>query len=514
MARSVNTGILVRLMGQLVAKERRRRGLQPGVSRRAFLGGAVGAVGLAACGPSPQVPKAANAGPVVVVGGGTAGLLCAYRLMQADVPVTVLEASERPGGRMFSDKKTFGPDLVCELGGEFVDTGHATMHALCKEFGLTLDDVLAPGQGLATVFHFGGKAIPEKDVIAALTPAAAALTKDMEGLDLADVPHESGPGTKALDALSIDAWLKARGITGLGGDILRLCFTTELGLEPDELGCITMLQMFSLEGDKLDLYGESDERFHIRGGNDQIPRILAEKLGDRVRYGTRLGAVSRASDGRVVLGVEGGGAPQDVMADRAVLAIPFTMLRNVKLDPGLGFSPKKLQAIRELGYGTNAKLMLGFDKRVWESEKKNGESFTDRPLQSSWDTSRTQASAGGILTIFTGGKIGAAQGEGTPEQRRDAALADLDVIFPGSKAASNGKVARFHWPTSPLVMGSYASFKVGQLSAFGGAEGEVAGNIHFAGEHTSLEAQGFMEGAAESGQRAADEILAAARGGG
>lgn len=514
MARALSTRILARIMGHLIVEERARRGRsRGGLTRRGFLAGAASTVGLAACGGAPTPPPAAPPGaartPVVVVGAGTAGLVCAYRLQQASIPVVVLEASRRPGGRMHSDRSTFGPDLVCELGGEFVDTGHVTIQALAKELGLTLDDVKAPAAGLGPVFHFGGQAHAEADVVAALRPAASALTADMEGIDLGDVPYQSGPKARALDAMSIDAWLKARGVTGLGADILRLAFTTELGLEPDELGVITMLQMFSLEGDTLDMYGESDERFHVRGGNDQIPRKLAERLGERVEYGRRLTALRRLADGRTSVLTEGDGGAREIAAERVVLTLPFTMLRGVDLDPGLGFSERKVRSIRELGYGTNAKLMLGFASRPWEAARKSGESFTDRSIQSTWDTSRSQTSPSGILTVFTGGKLGLALGEGDPITRRDAALADLDVLLPGTKAASDGRVARFHWPTSPLVMGSYAAFKVGQLTAFGGAEGEPEGNVHFAGEHTSLEAQGFMEGAAESGERAAREVVEA-----
>lgn len=523
MARAKSTRALLKIMGRLLADERQARGVvaRGRISRRAFLGGAAGAAGLAACGGPEKPPAVAPANPppsasttpVIVVGGGTAGLLCAYRLQQANVPVRLIEASNRPGGRMFSDRETFGPDLTCELGGELVDTNHETMHALVKELGLTLDDLKAEGEALEPVFHFGGKSYSEHEITEALRPAAAAMAQDLESLeDYEDVPYESGEVTRALDAMSIDAWLKARGIEGVAADLLRVAFVTELGLEADELSCVIMLEMFSLEGDKLALFGDSDERYRIRGGNDQVPRILAEKLGDVVEYETRLVAIRRAADGRLDLTLEGASAGT-VTSDRVVLALPFSLLRRVEIDDSVGLSERKKRSIAELGYGTNAKLMVGFSNRLWVEQKKNGEFFGDGAYQSGWDTSRMQPGTEGILTVYTGGKPGVAIGAGTPEAARDAMTDALEPLFPGAAKAANGKVARFHWPSSPLALGSYSTFKVGQLTAFGGVESEIEGkNLHFAGEHTSLDFQGFMEGAAESGERAAREVIEALRG--
>src|SRR5262249_49245920 len=150
---------------------------------------------------------------------------------------------------------------------------------------------------------------------------------------------------------------------------------------------------------------------------------------------------------------------------------------------GLALPDIKKKAISELGYGTNAKLMLGFASRPWRAAKSNGSIYTDlSTLQNTWETSRLQPGSSGILTDFTGGNLGVAMGNGTPESQRDAALAALDQAIPGMSAASNGKVARMHWPTYPLTKGSYACYLVGQWTAIAGAEGERVGNLHFAGE--------------------------------
>jgi monoamine oxidase len=134
---------------------------------------------------------------------------------------------------------------------------------------------------------------------------------------------------------------------------------------------------------------------------------------------------------------------------------------------------------------------------------------TDLRFQSSWETSRLQAGASGILTNFTGGNHGLELGQGTAGEQAALFVSDLERIFPGAAARRAGmKEARFHWPTYPFTKGSYAGYLPGQWTAFRGAEGESVGRLHFAGEHCSLEAQGFMEGGCETGEAAARAVLA------
>jgi len=165
--------------------------------------------------------------------------------------------------------------------------------------------------------------------------------------------------------------------------------------------------------------------------------------------------------------------------------------------------------IRELGYGTNAKLMLGFESRPWRTlHGAAGSTFCDNGPQTLWETSRGQAGAQGILTVFTGGAEGLAVGQGTPEARARAYLPALDAIYPGTQAAYRADSAvRMHWPTFDLAKGSYSCLQPGQ-GAWLERIGERDGNLLFAGEHTSADFQGYMEGAAESGIRAAEALLA------
>src|SRR5690606_34632946 len=137
-----------------------------------------------------------------------------------------------------------------------------------------------------------------------------------------------------------------------------------------------------------------------------------------------------------------------------------------------------------------------------------GATYSDLPLQTTWETSRMQPGQAGILTNFVGGQHGLDIGQGSPRQQADAASSQLEAIFPGIAAARAGmREARFHWPSHPWSLGSYACFRPGQWTTLRGAIGESVGNLHFAGEHCAYDNQGFMEGGVESGEWAAQAIL-------
>jgi monoamine oxidase len=133
----------------------------------------------------------------------------------------------------------------------------------------------------------------------------------------------------------------------------------------------------------------------------------------------------------------------------------------------------------------------------------------DLPFQSTWETSRGQAGRSGVITNFTGGDQGVALGAGSAAEQAERVAREMDTVFPGLAAARAGaREVRFHWPSHPWTLGSYASYRVGQWTGIAGAEGEAVGRLHFAGEHCSLEAQGFMEGGCETGEAAAQAVLA------
>ncbi|HEY9478690.1 MAG TPA: NAD(P)/FAD-dependent oxidoreductase [Gemmatimonadaceae bacterium] len=508
-------------LDEIVDRALQRPDRRNDISRRRFIGitaAASAAIALEGClprrraGSSLPEPRS-DVEPVLVIGAGIAGLTAAYRLRQHGVPVRIIEAQQRVGGRMYSLRSGFAGGQLCELGGELIDTGHSHIRALAAELGIELDDLREVDAGLdADVWWVGGARRSTAEVIEALAPVAARLSVDRgawpEGFD---PTYRNRGGAEALDRMTIAAWLDRAGASGWIRELLDVAFTTEYGMAIDGQSALNMLTMIQVGAGDLEMYGESDERFHVHEGNDLIPLTLARYLGDAVETGTVLEAVSRSGNGKFTCSLRRGSSSSDATASHLLLAIPFTTLRNVRLD--LPLPEVKRRAIDELGYGTNAKLMVGFSERVWRTRyRSNGSVMTSLPFQATWETSRGQAGSAGILTNFTGGAHALDLARGTAEDQARSMVADLDRIYPGAGAAHEGmKSVRFHWPSFPWTLGSYAGYLPGQWTSIRGAEGEPVGQLYFAGEHCSLAAQGFMEGGCETGEEAAKQILSSLR---
>ncbi|MBP9146509.1 MAG: FAD-dependent oxidoreductase [Thermoanaerobaculia bacterium] len=525
------TALFSRLQGLLaVARFARQRGLPArealaiarragGPTRREVLVGAT----LAGAGLTLGCERARSLLPgrlggtgreVAIVGGGIAGLTCAWRLAQAGVTARVYEAQDRIGGRMWSLTGAFPEGQVCELGGELIDSNHERIRALAAELGLELDDLTLYAPELAKdLYYFDGRQYSDAEVVEAFTPVAERIDAAWETVTGETVSYREPNGGEAIDNQSIAEWLDGAECTGWFRKLLDVAYTTEYGLETGDQSAWNLLMMIDTEPDPFKVFGASDERFHVRGGNDLIPRRLAERLAGRIETGARLEAMTEKSDQEFRLTFRRGAGTFEVSAERVVLALPFTLLRDVDL--GVSLPAVKRRAIAELRYGTNAKLMVGFSERIWRQPRgasgrlpgSNGSVLTDLPFQLTWETSRMQAGKAGILTNFTGGRRGVEMGQGTPAAQSEQFARELERVFPGAAGHRIGE-ARFHWPSFEFTKGSYSSYGVGQWTTIGGAEGERVGRLHFAGEHTSSDFQGFMEGGCESGERVAGEILA------
>jgi monoamine oxidase len=191
-----------------------------------------------------------------------------------------------------------------------------------------------------------------------------------------------------------------------------------------------------------------------------------------------------------------------------VLTLPFTKLKQVNLS-NLSLPSWKTNAIQNLGYGTNSKLLLGFNQRVWRNYQQSGYVFTNGTpanpsvyLQSGWDNSSLQPGTIGGYTVYQGG----IQGEALSLSRKNIFLNQLETMWPGSSSAHNGMAKLIHWPSYTFSLGSYACWRVGQVTSIMGAEKLPVGNLFFAGEHTSTLNQGYMEGGAETGADVARSI--------
>lgn len=479
-----------------------------GPSRREVFAGALSAAALAplvaACGDNRPGPGTRTDKVIAIVGGGIAGMSCLHFLAQAGVTAQVYEASMRIGGRTYSQRTGFADGQLCELGGELIDTDHIVMPALARHYGLTLDDLPALTEGLVdTIFHFDGGVVDEAALVTAFMPLAAKMATAVMAGDANPTEFDR------IDNLSIPEWLTTDG--GLAANaqltrILKLAYIEEFGLEVEEQSAWNLITLIDYANpDPFHIFGDSDERFHIHQGNDAVALGIYEAYGDQVTLDRTLTKVAAAGE-RFELTFSSGDGDHTVVADHVIYALPFTKLREVDL-AAAGLSAGKLDIIMNLGYGSNAKLMMQFTKKPWEDHGSAGGSITDvGQVQTTWATSRGQAGASGLLTNFVGGNRGVAIGDGTALSQAQMVLPWLETIWPGAQAAFNGTAVRQHWPSVPYVRASYATYRKGQWAYFG-LEGKAEGNQHFCGEHTSEDFQGYMEGGAETGAMVAGEVL-------
>jgi monoamine oxidase len=486
----------------------------PRTTRRGLLRGAgAGALALSTLGRLTPAARAASAPRIVVVGAGLAGLTCAYRLGQAGYTAQVFEASDRLGGRCWTIRGAFADAQIAEHGGELIDQGHNAIRNLAHELGLTLDNLLsAEANGTELRGYFDGSPYSFEEITDDIKQVWQKIHKDVSAASYPTLFDSFTTRGRELDQMSIVDWIEESvpgGIDSRLGQLLDVAYTIEYGAESSEQSSLNLLYLLGFVGQgQFRVFGKSNEKYHVRGGNDEIPARLGAALPGLITTGAELVAIRRTAAGAYTLTFRRGSGTTSVTADKIVLALPFSILRRSVDLAQAGFSARKLLAIREQGMGTNSKLHLQFRSRPWNALGCNGETYADTGYQNTWEVTRAQPGAPGILVDYTGGRIGASFGTGTPTERAQQFLTQIEPVLPGLSGEWNGRATLDFWPAYEWTRGSYSYWKVGQYTGFAGIEGRQEGNAHFCGEHTSIDFQGYLNGAVETGERAADEVIA------
>jgi monoamine oxidase len=484
-------------------------------SRRQLLRGGALLAGVATVETLGMAPARAAAPRVVVVGAGLAGLSAAYRLRQAGYQATVYEASDRVGGRCWTLRGAFADSQLAERGGELIDQGHTAVRQLAQSLGLTLDNLLsAEVNGTEPLYWFDGAPYTYAQATDDIKTIWQQLHADVSAASYPTLFDSYTARGYQLDLLSITDWISAYvpgGLRSRLGRLLDVAYTIEYGGESSIQSSLNMLYLLAYSGQgQLRIFGPSNEKYHVSGGNDQITQRLAAALPRQIQLGTRLVALRDVGDGSWQVTVRKGTKATTVTADHVVLALPFSLLRDVDLTQAR-FPALTLTAIRELPMGTNSKLHVQFDRRLWAAQGCTGETFADTGYQNTWEVSRAQPGTSGLLVDYTGGAIGNSFTGATATTFARRFLTQAEPVLPGLTKAWNGRASLDYWAGNPWTKGSYSYWKVGQYTGFSGIESRAVGSCHFAGEHTSQDFQGYLNGAVETGQRAASEILAATR---
>ena len=484
-------------------------------SRRRFLATLAGGAAIAGEAYSEARGRTMDVG---IVGAGLAGLMCAHELRRRGVKqVTIYEAADRAGGRIWTLRDYF-PAQVAERGAELIDSKHKVMRRLARSFNLRLEDLSKqPGD---LTFFFGGARVPESAIVEEFRAIAPALKRERRSLSNRPNALRHTPNDRMLDHQNLRQFLERLQPPPLALKALEQAYEAEYGLDIEEQSALNLLLFLDFRSKShFDPYGAiSDERYHIAEGNDSIVRGLSDGMRDALQFGMELRRVARTAPGAIELTFQHDGLTIHKTHDAVVLAIPFTVLREVELHSSLSLPESKLRVIRELGYGTNAKMKVGFTGRPWREINSNGASYSDlENHQATWETNPAKAGLDrAVLTDYSSGRRGARLDPADVQREARRFLADLNLVYPGAeqRARRHGDeimVHLQHWPSHPLTRGSYTCYRPGQFTALAGHEATSAGNLFFAGEHTDsfFDWQGFMEGAARSGLRAAAEILKA-----
>ncbi len=486
-------------------------------SRRSFIktsavGGAALATlgGLSGCGAGDEKD-------VVIVGGGLAGLNAAYQFGKVGVKVDLYEAQGRVGGRVRTVKNALGAGLDTDLGGELINTDHEDMLALVEDFNIQLTSRLEPNPELDKVgYYYGGRKRSEAEMAEALRPFAAQMMTDAELLD-----EDWDTYAPIFETQSLTEYLdQYAALIPADPDIRNLmesAVRVEYGVEPNDSSAIQLLYLLPVaDGDHVEVLSTSDEAYVVNGGTETIVHALRNVLHDQIHTRHALTKIEPNGDGfkltfNHVICVE---------AKYVILALPFTALRHVEISVDL---PESLQRfINEVDLGKNEKIIAGVNDKVWRRE--NGfevEAWNDQSSSLLWDSSLRQPELPeGSLTFFLSAHEVDETASDSAEVQGQKLVNEYNGLLPGLAAASNGKYRRTGWHKTRYIGGGYTNFKPGQYTGLAEewlyieaddpeeAQNFHVGNLVFAGEHTSDEYYGFMNGAAQSGRLAAQFIAA------
>lgn len=469
--------------------------------------------------PDTQPESVSGEERILILGAGAAGLTAAYTLKKAGRPYKVLEATSRSGGRVFTQFNFNEQNQFIERGAELIDTNHTDTLNLAQELGLIIDDFYLIDRDVERqLLYFNGSLYTLAELSKAIAPLVkAVLYAKRHGAEVVtyhDVKRKSSAAK--WDRMSAEEFLN-----GLKGKVepwvlqaVGMAYLTEFGAELKDISAISLITLIGTETSPYhSMFGSSDESKRVRGGNQKLTDRLTEEVnfnGTGIEYGAKVVAIAERS-GKIVVTYESNGVVKEEKAKQVIVTLPFPVLRHVVGIDKLGLSSVKMDSINNLYYGTNTKIILEFLGKQWREKghkapPSNGLLFTDLPSQSYWETTRHQSGTNGILTNYLGGNTGSAANR---DSITNLSLVDLEKLHPGLRSKFVKGVVH-NWSMIPTAQGSYSCIRPGDHLRFFGAAGEpeLNGRLLFAGEHTSLENSGYINGAVETGLRVAKEALA------
>ncbi len=426
---------------------------------------------------------------IVVAGAGLAGLMAARTLERAGAEVTVIEARDRVGGRVHT-RRDFAEGQHAEVGADLIESEQKNVLNLAAELQLEPVRILRMGWG----FYGASKNVVNRtdDAPAAFEEIARLMQPEVEAFKAAGRRWDSAVA-QVLGRQSVADWIATAKVRK--AIATRLCGLRGFFLaDPAQLSLLMLIDQFASD----EVPGEG-RMFRLRDGNDSLPRAMAKKLRGRLLLNAVLKRVSRRGRG-VTLKLDDGRL-REVKADYAVIALPASTLRRVVFSPAL--PPEQWRAIRTLNYGAATRVLLQFSRRFWRKPGRPSAYGSDRAHGAVWDGNEQQARRPGILSLLAGG--GASREVRALIRERGWMGLVRDLEWLGTPAKLIG-AASYAWENDAWAGGGYAVFDSRYDAALRPWLARPAGLVVFAGEHTSQQSQGYMNGALESGRRAAIEV--------
>ena len=440
---------------------------------------------------------------ILVIGAGLAGLSCAYELDRAGYNVMILEAKSHPGGRVRTYRDNFADNLYAEMGAEYVDSSDKHVQKYCEQFGLSI----LPAKQYDGIY-VRNRHIYMKDVKSGMAslPFDGTIKGKLFGqevkyiqkwIDLAKKEGAANEKIQALDRISVEQLLKQGGAPK---DIIQLYTylnATESTTTPSKMSALSMV----LSHIKTSGFSENTVEGRILGGNDQLPKGFAKRLGSKIKYNHAVKSVITTSDG-IEVHLSGHENNNTIKAAKIIFAIPTTILKNIKVYPG--FSKEKSQTIQNQSYGHVMKIAMQFQQRFWENSDSIGQRiFTDTPLRRVYHSSIDQPGPRGILLSFTSGSDARKLGGLSEKNRMKISKESCKNIWNNSNDFWENGISKY-WNEDRWVKASYSLKGIGQ-KGYRGILAKAENPFYFAGEHTAIN-YASMNGAIESGIRASDEI--------
>jgi len=442
---------------------------------------------------------------MVVLGGGLAGLAAGFELKKAGHNVTILEARKFPGGRV-QTIRDFANGQYAEAGAISFPKSHEFTYGYVSDFGLPIRPTFR--LGVDSIANIRGNLFRIASSGAADIPfhltsgERAAGVFGMIRLYLGDYidavgnprkPNWPPDQLRAIDAVTLKQLLLEMGASDGAIDIISASQLGLLGLGLDSFS--------ALDGVVTEAIASDPFFYEIVDGNDALAFALKKKVKKQFRKSSIVERIEQNQTSVTVTYTNGDGT-QTITADRVICTLPFPVLKDIEISPAL--PEDKQRAINELKLTPVTRTYLQFRNRVWEQAGLSGYGLTDLPIQNTYSPTLTQDGRTGILTSYTGGQRALDLGAMSENDRQSFVLRQMGNLFSGLDSQYMSGTSQI-WHEDKFARGAFAYFEPEQMTTLLPIAQRPEGRLHFAGEHTSAW-HGWMNGALESGNRAAEEV--------